>query len=201
MGRFLLLHGWNGNKPEHWQEWLASELTSAGHDVSLPRMPDPTAPRLAAWLTNLHAAVCSLTANGDEITVVAHSLGSITWMHYATAAASAGVASRVLLVAPPYVAPDVLPIDAPVTIKEFFPPPLVSGAIAAASFQTDIIASDNDKYATYDQVRVYSERLGVPLHLMSGAGHISSTSGYGPWPWVFDWCVGSADLPPKPTPH
>ena len=41
---FLILHGWGGNKPAHWQEHLAAKLIEAGADVRYPKMPDPMAP-------------------------------------------------------------------------------------------------------------------------------------------------------------
>ena len=66
-----------------------------------------------------------------QISVLAHSLGSITWMHYAANHASEGFlgVDRVLLVAPPYVLPQAPPPDAPKSVTEFFPPPLDAAAI------------------------------------------------------------------------
>ena len=28
----VIIHGWQGNEPEHWQTWLAGQLTAAGRD-------------------------------------------------------------------------------------------------------------------------------------------------------------------------
>src|SRR5205807_10450931 len=80
----LLLHGWGGNKPAHWQEWLYGELQQAGVDVRYPKQPNPGAPVLAAWLSTVHDAVRDLP-EADNVTVLCHSLGAITWMHYSTA--------------------------------------------------------------------------------------------------------------------
>ena len=38
---FLILHGWGGNKPAHWQEHLYNALTDAGKKVHYPKMPTP----------------------------------------------------------------------------------------------------------------------------------------------------------------
>src|SRR5262245_57137168 len=133
----LILHGWGGNKPAHWQEWLAGELESAGIDVRYPKMPDPGAPKLAAWLATVHEAVQALPA-AESVTVLCHSLGAITWMHYSTAL-NRRVADRVLLVAPPYVSHDLPPADTPPGIDGFFPPPLDSAAIASSARETSII--------------------------------------------------------------
>ena len=51
---FLILHGWGGNKPAHWQEHLAAKLTEAGADVRYPKMPEPDERRTpGAWMEAL----------------------------------------------------------------------------------------------------------------------------------------------------
>lgn len=201
---FLILHGWGGNKPEHWQEHLYRKLTEAGAKVHYPKMPEPTAPRLAAWLSRVNeefAEIQQQTPNAP-LTVLTHSLGSITWMHLTAqrGAAAPALADRVLLIAPPYVLPQAPPVDAPPTVTEFFPPPFDPAAIQAAARETVLIASDTDDYATYDQSGGYAAKLGVPIQLLKGAGHISPYYGYGEWPWVLEWCLRRADLPPQPRP-
>ena len=193
----LILHGWGGNKPAHWQEHLYAALTDAGATVRYPKFPEPTAPQPGPWLARLADEM----KNEDDapLTVVCHSLGAITWMHYATTVTTR-VADRVLLVAPPYVIPEIPPTDAPPGAGAFFPPPMDAGAIALAARETVIVASDNDDYATFEQTKAYADRLEIPIHLLPGAGHISPYWGYGAWPWVRDWCLGKADLPPVPRP-
>src|ERR1043165_5198385 len=81
----LILHGWGGNKAEHWQEWLYKELQAAdGCDVPSPKFPNPQAPHLASWLIALDGVVKELP-EPNQVTVLCHSLGAITWMHYSTA--------------------------------------------------------------------------------------------------------------------
>lgn len=197
----LLLHGWGGNKPAHWQERLYAALTGEGATVHYPKMPDPTAPNLDAWLETLEAQMLRLADTAQHLTVICHSLGAITWMHYAaTRATGQAAADRVLLVAPPYVMVGIPPTDAPPGVEGFFPPPMDAGAIARAARESHIIASDTDDYATFEQTKAYSDRLGIPIHLLPGAGHISPYWGYGEWPWVRDWCLRRADLPPQPRP-
>lgn len=192
----LLLHGWGGNKPEHWQEWLNVELQKAGVDVRYPKMPDPTAPRLAAWIARVHEAVNELP-HGGRATILCHSLGAITWMHYSTVL-DRQVADRVLLVAPPYVSHDLPPADTPPGIDSFFPPPLNTEAIHRAAAETNIICGENDCYGTEDQTKAYADRLQVPMHMLPGAGHVSPYWGYGEWQWVLDYCLRRADVPPVP---
>lgn len=196
----LILHGWGGNKPAHWQEHLYSALVAEGVKVHYPKMPDPTAPNLAAWQAKLAEELAEIPSDA-RLTVVCHSLGAINWFHYAATATDVRVvADRVLLVAPPYVIPEIPPTDAPPGVSSFFPPPLSTEGIAKVAKDTQIVASDSDDYATFEQTKAYSDRLGIPIHLLAGAGHISPYWGYGEWPWVRDWCLGKAELPPQPRP-
>lgn len=202
---FLILHGWGGNKPAHWQEHLFGKLTEAGATVYYPKMPDPTMPDLAAWKQRATEELLAIKTQYPDslITVLAHSLGSITWMHitaehHQAAATGGALADRVLLVAPPYVMPEAPPPDAPPSVAAFFPPPLVPAAIKAFARETVIVASNTDDYATFDQTSGYAAKLEVPIHLLKGAGHISPYYGYGEWPWVLEWCLRRADLPPIP---
>ena len=201
---FLILHGWGGNKPAHWQEQLAEKLTAAGREVSAPKMPEPMAPNPDAWMAALHTALQAIPADAT-LTVLAHSLGSINWMHHAAMSQSPGfarpgpVADRVLLVAPPYVIREIPPLDAPPGAADFFPPPLSKEGLAAVARETILIASDTDDYATFDQSSAYAAGLGLEIQKLPGGGHISPYYGYGEWPWVLDWCLRRADLPPLPN--
>jgi len=198
--RILILHGWGGNKPAHWQEHLYAQLTAADVDVTYPKFPNPASPDLSAWLTTLDQTLAELASGSAPLTVVAHSLGAITWMHHAARQSAPIVADRVLLVAPPYVIPEIPPSDAPPGVAGFFPPPMSPAGIAAAARETVIVASDTDDYATFEQTKAYSDRLEIPIHLLPGAGHISPYWGYGEWPWVLEWCLRRSDLPPRPRP-
>lgn len=200
---FLILHGWGGNKPEHWQEHLYRKLTEAGATVHYPKFPNPTAPDLNAWQQTLQAELDEIAQrHGDApVTVLAHSLGGINWMHYAAKSAAIGklLADRVLLVAPPYVLPQAPPPDAPESVTMFFPPPLDPQAIARVARQTVLVASDTDDYATFDQSSGYAAKLNIPIEKLPGGGHISPYYGYGEWPWVLEWAMARADFPPQPN--
>lgn len=201
---FLILHGWGGNKPTHWQEILVQKLTEAGAQVHYPKMPEPTAPDLNAWLGKLKEAMAEVKAAAPDVplTVLTHSLGAITWMHYAASlgVSAAPLADRVLLVAPPYVLPQAPPPDAPPSVTAFFPPPFDPAALKAIARETVLVASNTDDFATFDQSSGYAAKLDVPIHLLKDAGHISPYYGYGEWPWVLEWCLRRADLPPQPRP-
>ena len=196
---YLILHGWGGNKPEHWQEHLVKALAVEGKDVRYPKMPSPMSPHPQAWMEALHAALAGIPQDAT-LTVLAHSLGAINWMHHAAMPERPGPkADRVLLVAPPYVVREVPPLDAPPGAADFFPPPLSPEGIASLACETVLIASDTDDYATFDQSAAYADKLGIPIEKLPGGGHISPYYGYGEWPWVHDWALRRAELPPLPN--
>ena len=94
--------------------------------------------------------------------------------------------------------PQIPPIDVPPSVTAFFPPPISPATLQSAAHETVLIASDTDDYATYDQSCGYASSLEIPIYLLKGAGHISPYYGYGEWPWVLEWCLRRAQLPPQP---
>ena len=146
----VIVHGYDGSEPGHWQRWLHDELRAAGADVVFPDLPAPTAPEKDAWV-----------------------------------AALAGVeAPRVhaaLLVAPPS---PLLPFE---PVESFLPPPRRRAAWAPFAARTLVVGSDDDDYASADEITETARVLGSAHRIIPGAGHINVASGYGPWPFVVEW--------------
>ena len=177
---FLILHGYAGSGPEHWQSWLAVRLRRAGDTVAYPDLPSPDAPTLEAWRAALEEEMRGLPG---EPVVVCHSLACILWLHHCAAALrEGGRADRVLLVAPPSASAGVRPI------LSFFPVPLDAAGVAAAAGETRI-ACAVDSYCPEGADALYGAPLDLPVdRLPDGAGHINPDAGYGPWPAVERWC-------------
>jgi predicted alpha/beta hydrolase family esterase len=174
----LILHGWTGSGPEHWQTWLAARLRARGRDVRYPCLPDPDEPRLDRWLAALED---ELDAAGPGATVLCHSLACVLWFHHA--ARRPEPAGRVLLVAPP--GPD-RPEPAMAT---FFPPPFDADAVRAAAGETTLVFGDDDPYCPERADRAYP---GLDAVHVPGGAHLNTDAGYGPWPFVEEWALRSA---------
>ena len=182
MASFLILHGYQGSGPQHWQSWLAGRLRSAGEQVAYPDLPSPDAPELAAWRAALER---ELRALPGEPVVVCHSLACVLWLHHcAQPVPEGGRAARVLLVAPPSMA------GAPRAILPFFPVPLDAGAVAGAATETHLVCAPDDPYCPEGAAAVYGAALGLPTHVLPGAAHVNVETGFGPWPEVEAWCLG-----------
>jgi len=173
--RCLILHGWQGSGPDHWQTWLAGRL---GARATYPELPRPFTPRLDDWLEALEAEL-----QGHSV-VVCHSLACVLWLHHARRAAGPPV-DRVLLVAPPSESVNCADLHG------FFPLTVEPSDLGRAATGTRLVCSDNDPYCPEGALRVYGEPLGIDTELIAGAGHINPEAGYGPWPEVERWCLGA----------
>jgi len=177
---FLILHGWQGSGPDHWQTWLCGRLSAAGEDVRYPVLPAPDVPDVDAWATALHAELAAMP--GDR-TVVCHSLACLLWVREAPRVADP--ADRVLLVAPPCPG-RVIPEAA-----SFYPAPLEPAPVAAAARHTRVAGSDDDPYCPGGARDSLAAPLGLAFDPLPGAGHVNPDAGYGPWPAVEAWCHGA----------
>ena len=181
---FLILHGWqNRRPPEHWQHWLAERLREERCQVVYPQLPAPDEPQLQVWLEELRGHLGRLA--GEERIVIGHSLGALLWLHHAREAGDP--VDRVLLVSPPG------PESPASEIAPFFAVELNPEAVAAAAGTTELVCSDNDPYSEQGAVEAYAKPLRLRYHLIAGAAHINPDSGYGPWPGVLDWALGTGD--------
>jgi predicted alpha/beta hydrolase family esterase len=177
---FLILHGYMGSGPDHWQTWLAARLRAKGERVASPGLPNPEHPRRAAWRAAFADAI------EDGATVIAHSLACVVWLDHCADPVCPARPERVLLVAPPSRA------GAPEELAEFFPVPLDAGRVAAAAGSTRLACAPDDPYCPEDAALLYGAPLGLDVDLLPGAAHVNPESGYGPWPGVEAWCYGAS---------
>ena len=181
MGSFLILHGLEGSGPDHWQSWLASRLRDRGERVSYPHLPDPLDPHPADWVRALDAELATL----DTPVVLCHSLACLLWLRFVARPNAERLASRVLLVAPPW-RDDLEPV------ARFLDHGARSRDLTRAAGETLIVCSDDDPYCPPGAVETYAEPLGIPAHVMPGAGHVNTDAGFGEWPAVETWALGGA---------
>ncbi len=176
----VLIPGWQGSGDGHWQTWLEGELREAGRETRRPQFTDLEHPDLDDWLAALRTALADLPADGYD--VVAHSLGSVLWLHHAAAPGDAPRPARVLLVSPP--SPDTAIAD----IAAFYPPPMDIDAVRASADGTALVAGDDDPYLPEGIAAAYGLPLKIATTIVPAGGHLNVASGHGQWPAVRDWC-------------
>ena len=185
--RVLILHGWQGSEPGHWQRWLEDELRSAGQHVHFPDLPECDVPCPDEWGAALHAGLGALASSpGDgERVVCAHSLGCVTWFREAGRIAPALRVDRVALVAPP------CPGAKVTELTRFYPTRAECDAVRAAAGHTRLVCADDDPYCPgRGAMEHWAEPLELIADLLPGQGHFNVEAGYGPWPAMRDWVLG-----------
>ena len=188
--RFLILHGYEGSGPGHWQTWLAGRLRERGAVVRYPELPEPFAPQPRAWGAALHAGLAGLaagTGGEGERVVVCHSLASTLWLREAAAVAPEHRADRVVLVAPP------CPDGVPAVLRHFFPVDTGAGALAAAAGTTRVVCADDDPFCPEGAATRWGMPLRLPVDLVTGGGHLNPDAGFGPWAAMEAWCLGERE--------
>jgi serine hydrolase len=177
----VLVHGYEGNGPGHWQTWLAEALGERGIAVRYPLLPDPFDPALDPWLDAVHEVLTQDVASGRV--VVAHSLGCHLWAHLAerTTVDEARWADRVVLVAPPGISE---------TSRSFpgLPPGRIDARVLTrAARSTTLVLGEDDPWRA--SATDYADS-GLPLVRVRGGRHLNVEAGYGPWPELLDWVLG-----------
>jgi predicted alpha/beta hydrolase family esterase len=175
---FLILHGWrNYRPPGHWEFELAKDLTALGEDLRYPQLPTADAPIRREWLAELSKVWQTIPQENEKI-VIAHSLGTILWLH--AAAELELVADRVLLVAPP--GPSAIE-DEP-HMRDFSPFP---DGLDASRWR--VVTSDADPYCVEGAAEFFGARYGIAADVVVGAAHFALDGGYGRWPAVLAWAL------------
>jgi len=167
--RTLILPGWHGSGPEHWQSHWQSREPSALR----VEQDDWDQPRLEPWLQRLDAAV----RENPGALLVAHSLGVILVAHYASRFPDAAVGAALL------VAPGDADLHGPhePAIASFAPVPR-----APLPFASTMVLSRNDPHMAFERGQSLARDLGCTIIDLGDAGHINPDSGYGPWPHGHD---------------
>lgn len=184
--RVLILHGWQGNSPGHWQSWLAGELDGLGAAVLYPDLPECHEPCPDRWGRAVHEHVGRLASlPGEERVVVCHSLGCVAWLREAHHIRLDHRVDRVALVAPP------CPGAAVPELARFYPTNADARDVATAATHTRLVCADDDPYCPDGGAAEHWARpLGLPVDLLPGQGHLNVEAGYGAWPAMLDWVLG-----------
>ncbi len=179
---FVILHGLDGSPAGHWQKWLEEELLARDFRVRFPDLPGKEAPDLREWMDLLHS---TLDDAGPNVTVIAHSLGAVLWMQYASLSNSTGV-DRVLLVAPPGLSE----LDELGRVRGYRSVSFDRERIHFAARSILMAGSLRDPFCRRGFADEYSRTLDItPIYLPDHFRHVNVESGHGPWPFALRWSL------------
>jgi len=173
----VIVYGYDGSGPGHWQRWLEAELRRRAVPVLFPELPEPAAPRKDVWVATLAE---TLAAQREPVTLVCHSLGCWAVDHVFAEHGLLGVRGA-LLVAPPS------PFLVFEPVETFFPPPRQRSTWTPIAARTLLVGSDNDEFTSAEEFEEIARSIGVRCQIIPDAGHINIASGHGPWPFALEW--------------
>lgn len=165
--RYLILPGWQGSGPEHWQtHWQQVLPNTTRVEQADWQHPDPH-----AWIDRLEHAI---TAEPTPVILIAHSLGCITVAHWASRSKARSLAQvrGALLVAPA----DVERENCPPALQGFAPIPQ-----QPLPFPSLLVGSSNDPAASPQRAIELSQSWASHSVILEQAGHINVSAGFTHW--------------------
>ncbi|MDX2309447.1 MAG: alpha/beta hydrolase [Hyphomicrobium sp.] len=173
----LIVPGWSGSGPDHWQSrWERSLKTARRVEQEDWRNPDRD-----AWCARIVEAAAQSVR---PVVLVGHSLGTIAIAHAGTKLARLPVRPvGAFLVAPADVDnASAWPVTDGETFNETAGKGFAPAPVATLPFPSVLVSSANDPYCTAARAQAMATAWGA-AHLPSGdVGHINVASGHGPWP-------------------
>jgi predicted alpha/beta hydrolase family esterase len=162
----LIIPGWSGSGPDHWQSRWVAKLSTA----RLVEQEDWYKPARDAWANRIIAAVRAATR---PVVLVGHSAG-VSAIAHAAEHLKAGEVAGAFLVAP---ASETAKRAIPGMAADFIP-----DRREKLPFPAVLIASATDPYCTQDEARALAQAWGADFVDAGDSGHLNSESGHGPWP-------------------
>jgi len=164
MKPILLVPGYQGSGPGHWQSLWEAEMPEARW-VEMPSWEQPVR---QDWIAALDEAIA---ACGEPPILVGHSLGCIAIAHWA--AGQVRAVHGALLAAPV----DVERPDGLELLRPF-------GSIPRRTlpFPTILAASSDDAYMAIARASLFARDWGAQFVELGPCGHLNRASGHGPWP-------------------
>ena len=161
----LLLQGWLGSGPGHWQRhWMALRPHWQVVDFGSWEQPDP-----AGWRQALAAAIAA--CQGPPL-LIAHSLGCLAAAALIASPEAPAIAGA-LLVAPP----DPGRSDTPAPLRAFAPVARTRFAVPGR-----VLLSSDDPYASEAFGLELAAAWGLAPLRLGALGHVNADSGLGAWP-------------------
>ncbi len=186
--RVLIIHGWGNRRPfGHWHRYLANALRSQGHVVAYPQLPNTDFPVFEEWLEVLKTELDMLgEVNTNELVIIGHSLGCLTWIKLALHGLAPKDVSRVLLVAP---ADPTLCGEVPSFVMDLANPEVKSAVKGAAKVTLFIAGDDDHEWTPRGLAETFGKPLDLPCVVIPGAGHmtVEQSPSWGHWQGVIDW--------------
>lgn len=162
----LIVPGWSGSGPDHWQSRWVAKLTTA----RLVEQADWHQPSRHVWAQRIVTEVRKATR---PVVLVAHSAGCSA-VAFAAETLRPGEVAGAFLVAP---ASERAKRELPGMGTDF-----MAHRTERLPFRSVVIASATDPHCTPEEARALADAWGSEFVDAGDSGHINTESGHGPWP-------------------
>lgn len=169
--RILIVPGYQGSGPGHWQTWFERRLPRARRVGRI----DWHAPVIANWA---HEIRNEIGCAPDPVWLIAHSFGCL-------AAAVAAAGGRERIAGAMFVAPADPERFSPLGLKTdrtALPSLSLYLTRQPLSFPSLVVASASDPWMPLNVAAYWADRWGSRFVNLGDAGHINVEAGFGPWP-------------------
>ncbi len=166
----LIVPGYEGAGPFHWQSRMVAKLSTA----RVAEQPDWNFSCLATAVEHLVAAV---EKSSRPVVFVAHSAGTVLVAHAMLRLVDLGLADRIkgaFLVA--------VPSASALAALPHFDPAFARVPRDPLPFPSTIVASSNDPFGSLENAADMALAWGSRMIEAGEQGHINTESGHGPWP-------------------
>ena len=175
----VIIHGSYGNPMENWFPWLAEQVQTYDHSVTIPTLPTPVGQSIDTWKQAFREQVGSLTAN---MLLVGHSMGvgfalrllEESGQRVAGTFLAAGFIGTLGL-------PDYDPINA-----TFFARPFDWHKIRQNAGRVYVYAGDDDPYVPVERTDEIARQLVSPLRVIAGGGHLNAETDFVTFPHLLE---------------
>jgi len=174
-GTVVIVPGLRGHVEEHWQTLLAARLPRVRTVTSYGRDKRDLAGRVSDLQRTVEESV---QESGGPVTLVAHSAGCLTTVHWAQ---QTSTPIRAALLATP---PDLgrpLPAEYP-SLDELRESGWLPIPVAPLPFPSIVAGSSNDPLGDEVRVAALAEAWGSHFIDVGPVGHLNPAAGYGEWP-------------------
>ena len=170
----LIVPGWSGSGPDHWQSRWERNLKTARRVAQA----DWHRPDREAWVARIAEEV---ERSQRPAVLVAHSLGVAAVLHAAPRLDLSRVAGAFMVSPSDLDALASWPCDGGQDwagiAAGFAPMPA-----ARLPFPSRVIASSDDPFCSIERAQALGAQWGADVSILARAGHINTDSGHGPWP-------------------
>lgn len=180
----FIIHGYGATINNHWFGWLQTQLEQRGIAAVLVPMPDSEQPDFDRWQQTLAQYIGKPSEN--QI-FVAHSLGTISLLHYLTATQPRKIGGLVLVSAFGKRIPTLPEING-FNVNAYIDRCRIDfPAIARmAGKQIELFTADDDSIVPADNTRYLARELNGYLHIRHTGGHFLDRDGFTQFPPVLE---------------